>query len=72
MLECLPDAGGPARHRFGGIECCNSEGWERKILGLWHSGFNPPEADEGLIRPLGRLRWFPIDTPAACGGEVYF
>jgi len=32
---------------------------------------SPPEADRGLIpRPLGRLRWFPIDTPAASGGVV--
>ncbi|MBW2044742.1 MAG: ATP-binding cassette domain-containing protein [Deltaproteobacteria bacterium] len=32
--------------------------------------FNPPEADEGLIpRPLGRLRWFPTDTPLLAAGK---
>jgi len=31
---------------------------------------SPPEADKGLIpRPLGRLRWFPIDTPLLAAGK---
>ena len=34
------------------------------------SSFNPPEVDKGLIpRPLGRLRWFPIDTPLLAAGK---
>jgi len=34
---------------------------------------NPPEADKGLIpRPLGRLRWFPIDTPLLAAGKFIF
>jgi len=34
------------------------------------SSFNPPEADKGLIpRPLGRLRWFPTDTPLLAAGK---
>jgi len=36
----------------------------------WLNYFNPPEADKGLIpRPLGRLRWFPIDTPLLAAGK---
>ncbi len=34
---------------------------------------NPPLADKGLIpRPLGRLRWFPIDTPLLAAGKFMF
>jgi len=40
-------------------------------LDFYH--FNPPEADKGLIpRPLGRLRWFPIDTPLLAAGKFIF
>ncbi|RLB30872.1 MAG: hypothetical protein DRH11_14155 [Deltaproteobacteria bacterium] len=39
---------------------------------IWHNyrRTSPPEADKGLIpRPLGRLRWFPIDTPLLAAGK---
>ena len=40
------------------------------VLSIRQRRINPPLADKGLIpRPLGRLRWFPIDTALLAAGK---
>ena len=40
------------------------------MLSIRQRRINPPLADKGLIpRPLGRLRWFPIDTALLAAGK---